>query len=220
MGLSELKFGTAGQLWQPGRVVFLVGGGATLRGFDFTRLAPIGELIGINQAMFDCECACGVSIDHPFVRNRAAELAAFASARELYLAVGDRWFDVLEEVPRAIYLRQGEEPLSLDPGALATGGTSGYAALNLAVLKGARQIVLLGYDYRVTAGRHHYHDAYPWHHMANDQSWPSWARRFNAMAPRLRAMGVHILNASPASAIECFPRCEIETALQWASKQG
>jgi hypothetical protein len=213
-----MQFGTAGPLWQPGRVVFLVGGGASLRGFDFTRLAPIGEVIGINQSMFNVECSCGISIDHPFVRNRAAELKAFASARELYLAVGDRWFEVLEEVPGAIYLRQGEEPLSADPGALATGGTSGYAALNLAVLKGARLIVLLGYDYGLVGGKHHYHDAYPWHHVANDQSWSRWARNFNAMAPRLRARGTYVLNASPASAIECFPKCDIETALQWASR--
>ena len=101
-----MQFGTAGQLWQPGRVVFLVGGGASLRGFDFTRLAPIGEAIGINRSMFDVECSCGISTDHPFVRNCGAELAAFASARELYLAVGDRWWQVLDEVPGAIYLRR------------------------------------------------------------------------------------------------------------------
>jgi hypothetical protein len=213
-----MQFGTAGPLRQPGRPVFLVGGGASLRGFDFGRLAPIGEAIGINKSMFDVECSCGISIDHPFVRNSGAELKAFASVCELYLAVGDRWFDVLEEVPGAIYLRQGEEPLSLDPGALATGGTSGYAALNLAALKGARHIVLLGFDYGLIGGRHHYHDAYPWHHVANDQSWSRWARRFDAMAPRLRARGIHVLNASPASAIECFPKCEIETALQWAAR--
>ena len=100
------------------------------------------------------------------------------------------------------------------------GATSGYAALNVAALKRARRIVLLGYDYGLIDGRHHYHDAYPWHHSANDQSMPVWARQFNSAAQACRELGIEVVNASPSSAIDAFPKMSIEDALTWGQSRN
>jgi hypothetical protein len=208
-----MRFGAVGPPFWTARTIFVLGGGASLAGFDFGRLQALGLVCGVNQAMFDADCCAGLSIDHPFVRNRHDELAAFARRSELYLAVGTRGREALPAVDRAIYLLDHEGPLSLAAAKIHAGGTSGYAALNLAVLKGARRIVLLGFDYGLIGGRHHYHDAYSWHHPANDQSWHAWAKRFDRAAPVLSRMGVEVINASPASAIECFPKMSIEDAL-------
>jgi hypothetical protein len=216
--LTAEKFGAVGPPYWSDRPVFLLGGGASLCGFDFGRLAGWSCRLGVNQAMLDADCDAGLSIDHPFVRRSQDRLCTFAADRQLYLAAGDRWFDDLPEIPGAIYLGDAAAPLSRNPALIHGGGTSGYAALNLAVLKRARRIVLLGYDYGLVAGRHHYHDAYWWHHAANDQSWAAWAKRFDAMAPALEELGVEVINASPQSAIACFPKMSIEDALEWADQ--
>lgn len=99
---------------------------------------------------------------------------------------------------------------------LRHGWSSGYAAIGLAALLGARRIVLLGYDMKATAdGRTHWHKDYP--------IWdpPSvYADRmlagFASLVVPLRRRGVTVLNATPGSAIECFPRVPLESAFAWA----
>ena len=96
---------------------------------------------------------------------------------------------------------------------------SGFAALNVAVLKGAKRIVLLGYDYRVSRDRHHYHDGYAqWFDPHNH--WAGWAKQFDHIAARLDVLDVRVMNASPDSAITTFPRCTIEEGLAWAWSIG
>ena len=209
-------FGAVAPPWWSDRPVFLLGGGASLRGFDFARLRGRGIAVGINQAMFDADVAAGISIDHPFVRNREGALCTFAARRELYLAVGERWRDAgLPAIAGAVYLRGIDLGVSLQADCVATGGTSGHAALNLAVLKRARRIVLLGYDYGPIGEQHHYHDAYPWHRPA-EQSWRAWAKRFEPAAAALATLGIAVVNASPHSRLACFPRMSIDEALAWA----
>jgi hypothetical protein len=213
--LSE--FGAIGPPDWSDRPVFLLGGGPSLSGFDFDRLRPLGYRLGINQAIFDADCDAGISIDHPFVRNTRSRLAVFAARRELFLAVGDKWRDVLDPIRGAIYLRDGTTPpLSLERGAIYAGGTSGYAALNAGVLKGARRIVLLGFDYGLLEGRRHYHDAYTWA-PADPRMWRAWAIRFNPAAKATATLGVAVVNASPASTVTCFPKMSIDDALAWAT---
>ena len=218
MDSAPVVFGAVGPPWWNDRTVYVVGGGPSLKGFDFTRLPSLGHVFGVNQAMVDAHCCAGISIDRLFIDANRLRLETFAASRELYLAPGNTWRKLLEPVAGATYLRNVPAGLSREPGTVATGGTSGYAALNLAVLKGAKRIVLLGYDYGLIDGRHHYHDAYPWHHVANDQSWPAWAKQFDAAAPLLAAQGVEVVNASPQSAITCFPKMSIEDALTWAQR--
>lgn len=212
--LSE--FGAIGPPDWSDRPVFLLGGGPSLAGFDFDRLRPLGYRLGINQSIFDADCDAGISIDHPFVRHTRSRLAVFAARRELYLAVGNRWRDVLDPIKGAIYLHDAEAPLSLERDAVCAGGTSGYAGLNAAALKGGRRIVLLGFDYGLIEGRRHYHDAYSWA-PADARMWRAWAIRFNAAAKSIAELGIEVVNASPQSAITCFPKMSIDDALTWAS---
>ena len=89
---APIPFGAVGPPWWDG-TVYLVGGGPSLRGFDFKRLASLGGfIVGVNQAMFDAPCCGGVSIDNVFVKARAVELHSFAVRAALYLALGDIWW--------------------------------------------------------------------------------------------------------------------------------
>jgi hypothetical protein len=208
------EFGEITAPWWSDRTVYLIGGGPSLSGFALKRLCGLGHCIGINQSMFSIPVAAGISIDHRFLKERTQELAEFAQTTQLYLAPGNLFWHAVDPIEGAIYLRsEFEDGLSNTPDNLRTGGTSGYAALNLAVLKRARKIVLLGYDYGVIDGRHHYHDEHFWH-KPGDQSWPAWAKRFDSAAIQCRDLGIEVINASPRSAIECFPKMSIEEALQ------
>lgn len=102
--------------------------------------------------------------------------------------------------------------LSLDPRYLATGRNSGYQALNLAVLAGAKTIVLLGFDGRPAVdGKTHWSGGHP--RPTPAAAYEEYRRAFSAGESAIAAAGVRVINASPGSAIDSFPKMELEQAL-------
>jgi hypothetical protein len=114
--------------------------------------------------------------------------------------------------------------ISKDPSVIHHGHGSGYTLLNLAYLMGAERIVLLGYDMKyapdydgrqqqVGSSPRHYFGEYP----AKLQHWPKVQVR-NGIHVELvdlyrsvaRQGLVEILNCSPDSAIDCFPKVSID----------
>ena len=97
------------------------------------------------------------------------------------------------------------------PGCVRTGRNSGYAAIHFAAQLGATKIVLLGYDMQPdVTGKHHWHDEHP------DGSHPQYWRAlsyFETLVEPLQALGVEVVNCSRATALECFPRMDLEDAL-------
>lgn len=205
-----------GPPWWDDRAAVVIGGGPSLRGFDPGVISDRAHVLGVNQAMLDFPCEAGISIDFSFVARNRARLADFAESRALYLAVSERWPERMPFIPSAVYLRSvAAGPSGPDSSAVLDGGTSGFAALQLAVLKRARRIVLLGFDYGFQDDRDHYHDAYAGQgNGADAATWQRWAENFDVIAPQIRASGVEVVNASPASRIRCFLRCSIEDALR------
>lgn len=101
--------------------------------------------------------------------------------------------------------------MSLDPELIATGANSGHQALNIAVLAGAKRILLLGYDARQAAdGRKHFFGDHP------DRTAPPFTTQVRCMhyaKPVLEREGIDVVNVTPGSAIDCFPREELVCAL-------
>jgi hypothetical protein len=209
-----INFGTIGPpLWDDAPV-FIVGGGPSLFGFDFKRIAGKRHIIAVNQAMFDVHAECAVTVDHAFVRNRVYDLKHYAKFRPLYISIGNDPQKLgLPDIDDAIYIKSEFLPgLSEDPSMLHKGSTSGYAALGIAALKKAKLVILLGFDYSVTPDRHHYHNQYPWHHKANDQSWHMWTTKYEPAARHCLERGITVLNASPQSALPYFQKITLEDA--------
>lgn len=104
--------------------------------------------------------------------------------------------------------------LSLDPLRTHQGMNGGYQAINLAVLLGASRIVLLGFDMRAIDGRRHWHPDHP-PGMNNPpfERFQVWLRQFRTMLPDLKRAGVEVVNATPGSALDCFPMAPLEAAL-------
>lgn len=104
--------------------------------------------------------------------------------------------------------RPGKHGLGRDR--IHTGGNSGFQAINLAFLFGARRIVLLGFDMSDEAGIH-------WHgahlnglHNPNRDNFKRWRKALGELAVDLELEGVEVVNASRETALECFKRTRIE----------
>jgi hypothetical protein len=90
------------------------------------------------------------------------------------------------------------------------GSNSGFQAVNLAMLFGFTRIILTGFDMHNRAGRHFFGD-HPKGLLNNDR-YESFVPAFEYAAKHLPA-GIEVINATPGSAITCFPMMDLPDAL-------
>jgi len=129
------------------------------------------------------------TLDSRWVRRNREFLNSFAG--EKYVALPLDTFPECAGIKGVTYLQWAHfGGLSDDPAFVCTGGNSGYAAINLAYLKGAQQIQLFGYD------------MHPDDHVLYEQ----WSPRFRSMIPQLKKRGVTVINRNPDSYIDAFPK--------------
>lgn len=116
--------------------------------------------------------------------------------------------------PGSLLIEFVSEPgLSHDWHHIHAAGTSGYAALNIAFLLGARWIGLLGFDY-TDPGRH-WHREYEWPSGAPRDTWHTWAEAFDSTLQDLASEGVDVINFNPESAVTAFPRVSLDHVKDW-----
>jgi len=108
----------------------------------------------------------------------------------------------------------GVEGLERAPTGLRTGRNGGYQAINLAVHFGASRIVLLGYDMKPAPdGRTHW--------FGDHEAWPTrpsifetvFRPHFTELAHELAALGVEVVNCTPESALDAFPKAALDRLL-------
>ncbi len=188
--------------------VYLIGGGPSLKGFDFTKLQG-RTVVAVNDAALHVPFATALfSLDRQWIANRKDLIASFPGER--WLAVSDD-FD-FNDAPSACYVRRDRNGygLSDDPNVLHMGGgNSGFGAFNLAYLRGAERIVLLGYDFCHSGV--HWHNGYSWQGNPNDHMYSKWAERFQETLLQLQKREVEVVNASLHSTLTLFPRVSLET---------
>jgi hypothetical protein len=116
---------------------------------------------------------------------------------------------------RARYSRKNTAMIcSSQPGIVGGGGNSGFQALNLAAQFGATRIILIGFDMTDRGGKHWYgRNHWPMSNNPDDSNFRRWIAAFDKAAPVLAALGIQVFNASPNSALRCFPFADLETAL-------
>jgi len=106
--------------------------------------------------------------------------------------------------------RQFDAPgFSLDGRCIHYGNTSGFQAINLAILFGATEISLVGFDMRVPTGQpRHFFGDHP-EPLGNVCDYGHFLFAFNAAAKMLPKT-IRIVNCTPGSALRCFPMGELE----------
>jgi hypothetical protein len=94
---------------------------------------------------------------------------------------------------------------------LRTGSNSGYAATHLAIHLGATRIVLCGFDMRVVGDKAHWFGDHHWRGPhRTDYSIFLYHFRNAAQEFLKRAQ---VINATPGSALKCFPSMDLKEAL-------
>lgn len=116
---------------------------------------------------------------------------------------------------------QHESRFIMEPGVIGNGLNGGFQALNLALHFGARRIMLLGYDMHADNGLH-FHKDHP-QKMGNPQ--PATFRRymgsFNDAMASLKEAGAEVVNCTPGSAMNLFPKMTTREALDlWGIDAG
>lgn len=189
-----------------GHRCFIMGGGPSLRGFDFSQLK--GEkIIVINRAFEVCPFAdIMFSMDNRFynwlVRGQLpGSLEKFMAFKGLKV-----WLEVSNNsYHHGIYYVVGLPtdgiPYSLKAG-IYHGNHSGYGALQLALVLGAGPIYLLGYDMKHQGTATHFHSGYPSRQGAHTLF--SFKSGLERLAPMIRKAGRKVINLNPDSALRCF----------------
>lgn len=100
--------------------------------------------------------------------------------------------------------------LRLDGYRIASGGNSGFMALNLALVFGSRRVILTGID--LEGG--HWHGDHP-RPLANPHEigFQKWQKAFDTVAETAAEIGAEIINASPISEIKGLPKMTVREAL-------
>ncbi len=137
-----------------------------------------------------------------------AEAAGFA---------GEKWtrdpFAALKYRLHRVARRDGPG-LCRERGCVHSGGNSGFQAVNLAWHFGARQIVLLGFDMHRREAGQHWHAPHPAPLANFSRGMPELCLpKFSPLAHDLRARGVRVINASRATALNCFERIPLPDVL-------
>lgn len=207
---------------------FLIGGGSSLRDFDFSRLIGKGRIITINKGFLATPFAdiC-FFMDERFYREWIVEggfgseivdkFRAFPGLK-VFLDIHGRnyWHEVyhIRDHPGG---REGISS-SLQEG-LYHGGNSGYAALQLAIVLGCNPIYLLGYDMKFGQdGKTHWHEGYPANKdespLPGEQTYHGFASNFMNLAPKLKEKGIKVINLNPDSGLKCFEFGDIGDVLK------
>jgi len=190
-----------------GETIYIIGGGPSLKGFDFRKLRGC-RTIAINKALIYHAGADVVYwTDGRFYTWFKNEVDNYQGLK-FALKAGSQYTSDIQ------VLRKGKPyGLEEDPETLAHGFNSGYAAINLAYHLGAAKIILLGFDMSNDGTQTHFHDGYPTRgagdHIYIDKFLPG----FKQLDSELKAKGVTVLNASPYSRLNIFPKITIDQGL-------
>lgn len=202
-----------------GRPCFIVGGGPSLRGFDWTLLKG-HRTIGVNRAFEVFDPTIIFSMDTRFLnwlmtnkyralRDGGDALEKFnaSPAYKVWLAtycvsLPDEFFILKAHQNYKASLRAFT--FSMKDG-LGSGNQSGYGALNLAVCLQANPIYLLGFDGKhADTGETHWHAGHPV--KQKKELVDKFGYWFKYAARRLTGTEFNVINLNPDSAIHNFKK--------------
>lgn len=194
----------------PDATIYCVGAGPSLNALDPKSLCG-RTYIACNSALLWSRDAWGpnayaLSYHGAYIEENQAAYRAFHDGGGEVATI-----DPKVDMPWVHHLK-ADMPRGLcrAPDGLGHGLNTGHGAVNLAYHLGASRIVLLGYDMRICRG-----GLVHWHGGDTDQAWryaTLFARAFLKIAADLKNVGVSVLNATPHSALEAFPKIPLADA--------
>lgn len=195
------------RLWR-GETAFILGGGPSLRGFDFGRLWN-RRCIAVNATGHDARWAdCLFFTDHSFFVDNRALIEGWGgfvvtASRAAKAAAPDHMARVDVRRNRIGFV---------DDGTVRGGRSSGQTATALAVAFGCARVVLLGFDMKASPdGATHHHDRYQ--RRTEDALLAQFRADWQGWDEQAKRVGCAIVNATPGSALTEFPMVDIDDEL-------
>lgn len=187
-----------------GETVYIVGGGPSLEGFDFSSLNN-KITIAVNKSFLHLKNPTVIYwSDYRVYRWYENEILAHKNAHKITNKPLPDNAGVIN------LLSTGKFGLEKDPHGLRDGGNSGYAAMNLAYHFGAKKIILLGFDMKLINGKSHYHEGYDVNKKPDTKMYERlMLPSFDSIAEYLKKAKVQVYNASPESSITCFQKIDL-----------
>jgi len=193
-----------------GQDVFIVGGGPSLKGFDFARLKN-KVTVAINDAMHVLPDATALYwADFPWVARNNDSLKSHPCKLRFMGLANAKINDTLIQGGATVLNRVGTRGLDLNPDHVC-GSNSGAHALNLVANMSPKRIILLGYDMRRFNDASHWHptDLYVPQSVYDDRFAPC----VDAMAGPIQTLGIEVINCSHISALRNYKKDFVENYL-------
>jgi tetratricopeptide (TPR) repeat protein len=230
-GQPDTAAGGASLESNPG-VVAIIGGGPSLAGVDLAPLRGRVHCVALNATALALPWAdTAVTHDPSHLRERFRGYEGPVVAGLPHATIRSLGRLPGFELRRRVLTDRLSE---LDDVLHSGGHTSAYTALNYAYLLGAHRVVLFGVDLTaLPRAEDYWHDAQDRYNRQRldeigsrptfDRWWRYRARKlagapavFASTLPQLEDAGVEVLNASPDSAVTCFPRVTPEVGVRRA----
>ena len=197
---------------------FIVGGGPSLIGFDFSQL-DCERTIAVNRAFeyFDPSIAFFMDNDTFYKKVMDGKFGGHTKERFIAHKMKVTLNIACSQYEHGVY----SVPISERPqmttdlkDGLFEGGNSGFAALNLAVCLGASPIYLLGFDMKTNGSgkQSWFHAGYE--NPGKDSVYRGWIECFNDAAPTIKELGIDVINLNPDSGVRCFEFNKFERIVQ------
>lgn len=196
-----------------GQTVAILASGPSLRANDVAQLRGRCRVIVIKDAARLAPwCDIMYGGDAPWWRVN--DYGRKFHVKRIGLAIRDIEWE-REATRNGLSIIQGRNMpgLSPDPRLLHLGYHSGFQAVNLAYLMGARKILLLGYDYCAPADKTHFFGCRP---GARPSPYALFRHAFDGCHEYLSSMGVQVINCSAVTTLTEFPRLDLRNALREA----
>lgn len=206
-----------------GQRCFVIGGGPSLRGFDFTRLENQGRIIVCNKSFLDVPFAdmmiamdtdllrwinSGALGKNPVQKKDIQRRFAQFKGLKVWIELGNNRMDGVHYVHS---FRKPQVNRRFNQG-IYTGNNTGVGALMAACTLGCNPIYLLGIDGKHEGKRSHYHSGYPRPQLP--QTMKSFINNFGYAAKGIKKAGIRVINLNPRSAVKCFPFSTIDKVLK------
>jgi hypothetical protein len=209
-----------------GKRCFIIGGGESLKGFDFNLLE--NELtIGINKAFqvydkFTINYAMDSTLYDLMKKGEYDKLnepklwdkwLAFKGVRVFLTPMEIKKFGVEVYLVRKVIVSSFNRE-DLDNG-IWGGKNSGMGAISLAIALGSTEVYLLGYDCQAKETTH-WHSGYEPNRdiIQFNQKLATYKEELEGMVPQINILGVKIYNTNSDSALKCFSFVNINEVLK------
>ena len=197
------------------RRCFLLGGGPSLKGFDYTILKN-EFTIGTNKTFIAFSPTIIYGMDMKFY-NSISQPGPRRNQRDIHEAWNNYTGYKVFLCPKRkhtfgedIYLidRTLEKVISLDlREGIYPGKNSGFGALTMSIAMGCKEIYLLGYDMEVFGKETHFHEGYPNQDLRDfSNRLEKFKKEFEEFSDSIASIGIEVINLSPLSSLECFEK--------------